>query len=68
VQWRYLGKKDFMDKYGYDVLEQYDIPSAEEITTLPDSDVEDDEEIEINLEDTDDEEDPQMDVDPEAEP
>ncbi|KAJ7032234.1 hypothetical protein C8F04DRAFT_1359439 [Mycena alexandri] len=62
ANWRYLGKKDFMDKYGYDVLEQYDIPSAEEIDAIPESDVEDDEEIEIDLEDTDDEE-GEMDVD-----
>ncbi|KAJ7200521.1 hypothetical protein GGX14DRAFT_571927 [Mycena pura] len=66
AQWKYLGKKEFMEKYGYDVLEQYDIPSAEEIAALPGSDVEDEEEMEINLEDTDDEEE-EMDIDPDTE-
>lgn len=56
-----MGKKDFMERYGYDVLEQYDIPSAEEIDALPDSDADDEDSEEINLEDTDDE----MDVDEE---
>ncbi|KAJ7204929.1 hypothetical protein GGX14DRAFT_645365 [Mycena pura] len=61
--WKYLGKKEFMENYGYDVLEQYDIPSAEEIDVLPPSDAEDDEEVEeINLEDTDDEDEPEMEL------
>jgi len=59
--WKTMGKKDFMEMYGNDVLAQYDVPSAEEIETIPDSDVDDDEEVEIDLEDTDDEE--EMDVD-----
>lgn len=59
--WKTMGKKEFMEMYGDDVLAQYDIPSAEEIDTIPDSDVDDDEEVEIDLEDTEDEED--MDVD-----
>ncbi|KAJ7640002.1 hypothetical protein DFH06DRAFT_1478028 [Mycena polygramma] len=55
--WKTMGKKDFMEKYGNDVLEQYDIPSPEEIDALPDSDADDEEgEDEINLEDTEDEE------------
>ncbi|KAJ6463052.1 hypothetical protein C8R47DRAFT_1238749 [Mycena vitilis] len=62
--WKTMGKKEFMEKYGDDVLDQYDIPSPEEINALPDSDAEDDEEEEINLEDTEDEEDEEeMEVD-----
>ncbi|KAJ7729881.1 hypothetical protein B0H14DRAFT_3169164 [Mycena olivaceomarginata] len=66
--WKTMGKKEFMEKYGYDVLEQYNIPSAEEVDVIPDSDAED-EEVEINLEDTEDEDDdePHMDVDAEEE-
>ncbi|KAJ7862657.1 hypothetical protein B0H14DRAFT_2575315 [Mycena olivaceomarginata] len=45
-------------------LAQYDVPTQEEMDTIPDSDVDDDEDIEINLEDTDDE--AEMDVDDEA--
>jgi hypothetical protein len=60
--WKTMGKKEFMEMYGNDVLEQYNIPSPEEIAAIPNSDAEDDEE-EINLEDTDDEEDGEMEVD-----
>ncbi|KAJ6450953.1 hypothetical protein C8R47DRAFT_1170681 [Mycena vitilis] len=64
--WKTMGKKEFMEKYGDDVLDQYDLPSAEEIDALPDSDAEDEEEEEINLEDTEDEEDDEeMEVDDE---
>ncbi|KAJ6559982.1 hypothetical protein B0H19DRAFT_1069691 [Mycena capillaripes] len=62
-EWKTMGKKDFMEKYGNDVLEQYDVPTQEEIDTIPDSDVDNDEDIEINLEDTDDED---MDIDEEV--
>jgi hypothetical protein len=55
AEWKTMGKKDFMKKYGKDVLKQYQIPSAEEINALPDSDADDEEDVEINLEDTDDE-------------
>ncbi|KAF8205248.1 hypothetical protein K438DRAFT_1757234 [Mycena galopus ATCC 62051] len=62
--WEKMGKQEFMEKYGNDVLELYDIPSAEEIDGLRDSDAEDDEEeVEIDLEDTDDEEAEEMEVD-----
>lgn len=61
--WKTMGKKEFMEMYGNDVLDQYDIPSAEEIDGLPDSDADDEEEVEIDLEDTDDEEDEEMEVD-----
>ncbi|KAJ6546046.1 hypothetical protein DFH09DRAFT_880176, partial [Mycena vulgaris] len=54
--WKTMGKKEFMMIYGNDVLAQYDIPSAEEIDAIPDSDVDGDEEVEIDLEDTDDDE------------
>jgi hypothetical protein len=67
--WKTMGKKEFMDKYGYDVLEQYNIPSAEEVNVIPNSNAED-EEVEINLEDTEDEDDddePHIDVDAEEE-
>lgn len=64
VEWKTMGKKDFMEKYGDDVLAQYDVPTQEEMDTIPDSDVDDDEEVEINLEDTDDE--AEMDVDDEV--
>jgi hypothetical protein len=53
-----------MEKYGYDALEQYNIPSAEEVDAIPNSDAED-EEVEINLEDTEDEDEdnePHMDL------
>ncbi|KAJ7657072.1 hypothetical protein B0H17DRAFT_1213603 [Mycena rosella] len=63
--WKTMGKKKFMFVYGNDVLEEYDIPTAEEINGIPDSDVDDDEEVEINLEDTDDDEDEEIDVDAE---
>ncbi|KAF8173147.1 hypothetical protein K438DRAFT_1772251 [Mycena galopus ATCC 62051] len=64
--WKTMGKKDFMEKYGNDVLEQYDIPSPEEIDALPDSDADDEEgEEELNLEDTEDEVDEEMEVDEE---
>ncbi|KAJ7882547.1 hypothetical protein B0H14DRAFT_3128775 [Mycena olivaceomarginata] len=46
--WKTMGKKEFMEMYGNDVLEQYNIPSPEEIAAIPNSDAEDDEE-EINL-------------------
>jgi hypothetical protein len=62
--WKTMGKKDFMEMYGNDVLAQYDVPTQEEMDTIPDSDVDDDEDIEINLEDTDDE--AEMDVDDEG--
>ncbi|KAJ7137193.1 hypothetical protein C8R44DRAFT_869253 [Mycena epipterygia] len=61
--WKTLGKKEFMELYGKDVLDQYDIPSAEEIRALPDSDAEDGEEVEIDLEDTEDEAEDEMQVD-----
>ncbi|KAJ7818403.1 hypothetical protein B0H14DRAFT_2601283 [Mycena olivaceomarginata] len=64
--WKTMGKKDFMEKYGNDVLKQYDIPSTEEIDALPDLDANDEEgEEELNLEDTDDEVDEEMEVDEE---
>lgn len=62
--WKTMGKKEFMEKYGYDALEQYNIPSAEEVDAIPDSDAED-EEVEINLKDTEDEDEdnePHMDL------
>ncbi|KAJ7251723.1 hypothetical protein C8J57DRAFT_1520532 [Mycena rebaudengoi] len=59
-EWRTMGRKDFMAKYGDDVLKQYNVPSPEEIDAIPDTDVEDEEEIELNLQDTDDDE---MDID-----
>ncbi|KAJ7032134.1 hypothetical protein C8F04DRAFT_1185374 [Mycena alexandri] len=62
-EWKTMGKKEFMEMYGDDVLAQYDVPTQEEIDEIPESDVEDDEDIEINLEDTDDES--GMDVDDE---
>ncbi|KAJ7501166.1 hypothetical protein B0H11DRAFT_1993870 [Mycena galericulata] len=69
--WKTMGKKEFMEMYGNDVLEYYDIPSQEEIDALPKSDAEDDEEEEeINLEDTEDEgdEEDEMEVDDELNP
>ncbi|KAJ7195941.1 hypothetical protein GGX14DRAFT_574639 [Mycena pura] len=55
--WKTMGKVEFMAKYGNDVLTQYDIPTPEEMDGLPDSDIDDEEDVEINLEDTDDDED-----------
>ncbi|KAJ6568316.1 hypothetical protein DFH09DRAFT_1080702 [Mycena vulgaris] len=55
-EWKTMGKKEFMAMYGDDVLDQYDVPTPEEIAAIPDSDAEDDEDIEINLADTDDDE------------
>ncbi|KAJ7768679.1 hypothetical protein DFH07DRAFT_954570 [Mycena maculata] len=53
--WKKMGKKEFMEMYGNDVLEYYDILSQEEINALPKSNAEDDEEeVEIDLEDTED--------------
>ncbi|KAJ7327476.1 heterokaryon incompatibility protein Het-C-domain-containing protein [Mycena albidolilacea] len=62
--WKTMSKKDFMEMYGNNVLAQYDVPTQEEMDTIPDSDVDDDQDIEINLEDTDDE--AEMDVDDEV--
>jgi hypothetical protein len=59
-----------MEMYGNDVLAQYNIPTSEELDGIPDSDVDDEEDMEINLEDTDDEEDEareEMEVDEEVE-
>ncbi|KAJ7459005.1 hypothetical protein FB451DRAFT_1406171 [Mycena latifolia] len=61
--WKTMGKKEFMLMYGNDVLDQYDIPTEEEINTIPDSDADDEEEVEIDLKDTDDDEEEEMDVD-----
>ena len=61
-----MGKKDFMKKYSNAVLELYNIPSAEEINALPDSDADDKEDVEINLKDTDVES--EMEVDEELNP
>ncbi|KAJ6560756.1 hypothetical protein DFH09DRAFT_865099, partial [Mycena vulgaris] len=55
-EWKTMGKKEFMAMYGDDVLDRYDVPTPEEIAAIPDSDAEDDEDIEINLADTDDDE------------
>ncbi|KAJ7746178.1 hypothetical protein DFH07DRAFT_963050 [Mycena maculata] len=64
--WKKMGKKEFMEMYGNDVLEYHDIPSQEEIDELPKSDVEDDEEeVEIDLEDTEDEAEDEMEVEDE---
>jgi hypothetical protein len=38
--WKTMGKKEFMEMYGNDVLEQYNIPSPEEIAAIPNSDAE----------------------------
>ncbi|KAJ6450176.1 hypothetical protein C8R45DRAFT_946940 [Mycena sanguinolenta] len=54
--WKTMGKKEFMEMYGNNVLNLYDIPTPEKIEAIPVSDADDpDEEEEINLEDTDDE-------------
>ncbi|KAJ7782587.1 hypothetical protein DFH07DRAFT_949385 [Mycena maculata] len=66
--WKTMGKQEFMEMYGDDVLDQYDIPSAEEIDALSDSDADDEEEEEIDLEDTDDEEGDEMEVDEDLRP
>ncbi|KAJ7845092.1 hypothetical protein B0H13DRAFT_2410480 [Mycena leptocephala] len=68
--WKTMGKVEFMAMYGNDVLAQYYIPTPEEMDGIPDSDVDDEEDVEINLEDTDDEEDEareEMEVDEELE-
>ncbi|KAF8177753.1 hypothetical protein K438DRAFT_1978358 [Mycena galopus ATCC 62051] len=44
--WKIMGKKEFMEKYGNNVLARYGILSAEEIEALPDSDADDKEEEE----------------------
>jgi hypothetical protein len=55
-EWKTMGKKDFMAKYGNDVLKQYNVPSAEELDAFANTDdVEDKEEIELDLQGTDDE-------------
>ncbi|KAF7353436.1 hypothetical protein MSAN_01532800 [Mycena sanguinolenta] len=61
AQWMSMGKAEFMKAYGNEVLSLYNVPSAEEITELSDSDAgeELDDEEEIDLADTDNE----MDVD-----
>jgi hypothetical protein len=63
--WKTMGKSEFMKAYGKEVLDQYKVPSAEEIAALSDSDADDEEEEEeeINLADTDD--DSEMEVDEE---
>ncbi|KAJ6448767.1 hypothetical protein C8R45DRAFT_947782 [Mycena sanguinolenta] len=54
--WKTMGKKEFKEMVGNDVLNLYDIPTLEEIEAIPVSDADDsDEEEEINLEDTNDE-------------
>ncbi|KAJ6550328.1 hypothetical protein B0H19DRAFT_1265159 [Mycena capillaripes] len=62
--WKKMGKAEFMEKYGNNVLKRYNIPSQEEIDAQSDS--EDDgevgEEEELNLADTDSE----MEVDEEV--
>lgn len=64
--WKKMGKREFMEMYGNDVLEYYNLPTQEEIDALPKSDAEDDEdEVEIDLEDTEDEEDEEMEVEEE---
>ncbi|KAJ7760233.1 hypothetical protein DFH07DRAFT_957607 [Mycena maculata] len=64
--WKTMGKAEFMEMYGNDVLDQYDIPIQEEIDAIPPSDAEDEEDVEINLEDTDSEnEHDEMEVDEE---
>ncbi|KAJ7200251.1 hypothetical protein B0H12DRAFT_1244470 [Mycena haematopus] len=56
--WKTMGKKEFMEMYGNDILDEYEIPSIEEINALPKSDAKDDEDQEeIDLGDTDDEDD-----------
>ncbi|KAJ7275902.1 hypothetical protein C8J57DRAFT_1505202 [Mycena rebaudengoi] len=47
-EWKTMDKKDFMAKYGNDVLKQYNVPSAEELDAFANTDnVEDEEEIEL---------------------
>jgi hypothetical protein len=68
--WKTMGKVESMVMNGNDVLAQYYIPTPEEMDRIPDSDVDDEEDVEINLEDTDDEEDEareEMEVDEELE-
>ncbi|KAJ6481129.1 hypothetical protein C8R45DRAFT_933027 [Mycena sanguinolenta] len=61
AHWMKMGKAEFMRAYGNEVLAQYEVPSAEEIAELSDSDADNelDEEEEIDLVDTENE----MDVD-----
>ncbi|KAJ7870208.1 hypothetical protein B0H14DRAFT_2571458 [Mycena olivaceomarginata] len=53
--WKKMGKVEFMKAYGKEVLQWYEIPTAEEIAALPNSDADDelDGEEEIDLADTD---------------
>ncbi|KAJ7149891.1 hypothetical protein C8R43DRAFT_1192454 [Mycena crocata] len=53
--WKFMGKAEFMEKYGKEVLAQYNLPSEEEIPARSDSDADDEgeEEEEIDLADTD---------------
>ncbi|KAJ7897803.1 hypothetical protein B0H13DRAFT_2521285 [Mycena leptocephala] len=53
--WKYMGKAEFMAMYGNDVLEFYNVPTPEEMEGIPDSDVDEGEDVEIDLEDTDEE-------------
>ncbi|KAJ7098404.1 hypothetical protein C8R44DRAFT_889020 [Mycena epipterygia] len=63
--WRTMGKKEFMEMYGNNVLEQYDISSTEEIDMLSDSDADNEGEEKIDLQDTDDKKEDEMEIDEE---
>jgi hypothetical protein len=60
-----MGKVEFMKAYGDEVLAKYNVPTAEEIAALGDSDADEQEDdSELDLANTDDE---KMDVDDETE-
>ncbi|KAK7007541.1 hypothetical protein R3P38DRAFT_3596372 [Favolaschia claudopus] len=71
LEWKTMDRKPFMKKYGKEVLKQYNIPTAEEIAGVSDSDEDDEDdgsepEI-IDLVDTSEDED-EMEVEEELDP
>ncbi|KAK7063350.1 hypothetical protein R3P38DRAFT_2818270 [Favolaschia claudopus] len=71
AEWKTMDRKPFMKKYGKEVLRQYNIPTAEEIAGLSDSDEDDEDDGSepdiIDLVDTSEDED-EMEVEEELDP